>query len=189
MAFVHHLLELLARHPLVPDAVFLRLRVRLARRQAGGQKVDAVLVGHAVARGQPSQVVHALRAEPGLLGEFQPGELFRRAALAVREAALRERPDAPADWVAVLLDEVEPAAFGGDDNGEVASLYDGVGASGPGTALDLVSAEPDPVVGVDNAAGDGPDLGLVRVVVHGLIVPPPPDRRVTGSRRKEVAPS
>ena len=115
MAFLHHLLELLARYPLVPDAVLLRLGIRLARRQAGREKVDSVLVGHAVARGQPAQVFHALRAQPGLLGEFQPGELFRRAALAVREAALRERPAAPADRVAVLLDEVEPAAFGGDD--------------------------------------------------------------------------
>jgi hypothetical protein len=61
----------------VPDAVFLRLGIRLARRQAGGEKVDAVLVGHAVARGQPAQVFHAVGAEPGLLGEFQPGELFR----------------------------------------------------------------------------------------------------------------
>ena len=147
----------------MPDAVLLRLGIRLARRQAGREKVDAVLVGHAVARGQPAQGFHALRPQPGLLGEFQPGELFRRAALAVREAALRERPAAPADRVAVLLDEVEPAAFGGNDHGEVASLYDGVGAPGPVTALDLVSAEPDPVVGVDNAAGEGLDLGFVLV--------------------------
>jgi hypothetical protein len=173
----------------MPDAVLLRLGIRLARRQAGGEKVNAVLVGHAMARGQPAQVCHAPGAEPGLLGEFQSGELFRRAALAVREAALRERPAAPADRVAVLLDEVEPAAFGGNDHGEVASLYDGVGAPRPVTALDLVSAEPDPVVGVDNAAGEGLDLWLVRVVVHRLIVPPPPDRRVTASRRKAAAPS
>jgi hypothetical protein len=83
---------------------------------------------------------------------------------------------------------VEPAAFGGNDHGEVASLYDGVGAPGPVTALDLVSAEPDPVVGVDNAAGEGLDLWLVLVVVHRLIVLPPPDRRVTASRRKAAVP-
>jgi hypothetical protein len=81
---------LLARHPLVPDAVFLRLGVSLARRQAGGEKVDAVLVGHAVAGGQPAQAGHAVGAQPGFLGELQPGEFLWRAALAVREAALRE---------------------------------------------------------------------------------------------------
>ena len=67
-------------------------------------------------------------AQPRLLGELQPGELLRRAGLPVREAALRERPTAPADGVAVLLDEVEAAAFGRDDQCEVAPLYDGVGA-------------------------------------------------------------
>jgi hypothetical protein len=48
LAFLHHFLELLARHPLVPDAVLLRLGVRLALRQAGCEEVDAVLVAHAV---------------------------------------------------------------------------------------------------------------------------------------------
>jgi hypothetical protein len=172
----------------VPDAVFLRLGVRFTRRQAGGEKVDAVLVGHAVARGQLAEVRHVFGTEPGLLGEFQPGELFWRAALAVREAALRERPAAPAHRVAVLLDEVEPAAFGRDDQGEVAPLYNGVGAPGPVTALDLVAAEPDPVVDVDDAAGEGPDLGLVRVGVHRIIVPPPPDWRVTARFTATVAP-
>jgi len=123
-----HRLELLARHPLVPDAVFLRLGVSFSRRQPGGEKVIAVLGCHAVAGGELAKVDEVPGAQPRLLGQLQPGELFGRAGLAVREAALRERPAAPADGIAVLLDEVEAAAFGRDDQSEVAPLYDGVGA-------------------------------------------------------------
>jgi hypothetical protein len=81
-----------------------------------------------MARGQRAQVGYPLGAQPGLLGELQPGELLGRAGFAVREAALRERPATTADRVAILLDEVESAAFGGNDDGEVASFYDGVSA-------------------------------------------------------------
>ena len=125
---------------------------------------------------------HALGAQPGLLGEFQPGELFRRAGFAVRKAALGEGPATPADGVAVLLDEVESAAFGGNDDGEVAPFYDGVGAPGPVAALDVVLADADPVVRVDDAAREGPDLRVGRVTVHRIIVPLSSDQRVTASR-------
>lgn len=123
-----HFLELPAWHPLVPESVLLRLEICFARRQLCGEKINAVLRRHPVARGQRAQVGHPARAQARLLREFQPGEFLRRAGRSVREAALRERPAAPADRIAVLLDEVEATAFGGNDQGEVASFYDGVGA-------------------------------------------------------------
>src|SRR5262249_58219782 len=107
------------------------------------------------------------------------GKFLRRSGLAMREAALRERPAAAADRVAVLLDEVEAAVLGRNDQGEVVSLDDGVRAAGSVAALDLVPAEPDPGVGVDDAAVERPDLGVGlvrRFRVHRSILPLPPGR-------------
>jgi hypothetical protein len=69
--------------------------------------------------------------EAGLLAQFEPGQLGRLAGLAGREAALRERPGTPLDRVPVLLDQVEPAVLGRDDQGEVALFDDRVRACDP----------------------------------------------------------
>ena len=165
----HHFLEFFARHPFVADAHFLRLGIGRPGDQVRGQEIVAVLRRHAVGGGQRAQVGQLAGAQAGLLGEFHPGEFFRCPGFPVREAPLRERPAAPPDGVAVLLDQVETVILGGDDQGEVAPLYDRVGAAGSVAALDVVLAEPDPVVGVDDAAGDRADL---RVSVHRIIVAP-----------------
>jgi hypothetical protein len=90
LAVGDHFLELLARHPFGPDAVFLGLGVRFALGQVRGEEIVAVLGCHAVARGQRAEMGQAVGAQPGFLGEFQPGKLLGGAGLAVREAALRE---------------------------------------------------------------------------------------------------
>jgi len=99
----------------VADAQFFRLWIGRPGDQVGGQEVVAALRGHAVRGGQQAQAGQLAGAQPGLLGEFHSREFVRRPGLPVREAALRERPAAPRNGVAVLLDEVEAALLGGDD--------------------------------------------------------------------------
>jgi hypothetical protein len=52
----------------------------------------------------------------------------------------------------VLLDQVETAVLRRDDQREVIALDDRVGSLGPVGALDLVPAQPCPVIGIDDAA-------------------------------------
>src|SRR6185437_17060835 len=96
-------LELGPGVPRMTQPEFLRLKVGLALRELGGQPVLAVLVRHAVRHGQRPQAGQPRRPQPGLLGELRPGQLFRRTVLALREAALRERPAPAAERVTVLL--------------------------------------------------------------------------------------
>jgi hypothetical protein len=109
----------------------------------------------------------------------------------VREAALREGPAASADRVPVLLDEVETVVFGRDDQGEVVSLDDGVRAAGSVAALNVVLAEPDPGVGIDDAAAERPDFGVglaIRFRMHRIILPSPADHTVAAPLLAASAP-
>jgi hypothetical protein len=125
----------------------------------------------------PAETVPRWVSRAGLLGELEAGQFLGRARLVVRETALRERPAAPPERVAVLLDQVESAVLGRDDEREVALLNVGVGAAGAVAALDLVPAEREPLVGVDDAGRQHPDFGvwgrvISRLVgVHPIILP------------------
>src|SRR6201999_1245934 len=122
------------------------------------------------------------RAQPGLLRELEPGQLLGLARLPVRPAALRERPGAPPDRVAVLLDQVEAVVLGRDDQREVALLHERVGAAGAVAPFDLVPAQPNPVVLVDHARSEHADVRVVVLSRHEATAPParirpPPARR------------
>jgi bifunctional non-homologous end joining protein LigD len=152
-AVAGHLLELRPLHPAMPQVLLLDLQVRVARRQAGGQEVMAVLRRHAVRGAQAAERGQVARAKPRLLRELQRGQLLRCPRRLGRESALREGPAAPPDRVPVLLHEVEAAVLGRDDQGEVRLVDERVAAPRPVPALDLVLAQPDPGIGVDDPAG------------------------------------
>jgi bifunctional non-homologous end joining protein LigD len=141
-----HLLEFRPLHPTMPQVLLLDLQVGVTGRQAGGQEVVAVLRRHAMRGAQAAERGQRARAETRLLGELQRGELLRCPRRLGREAALREGPAAPSDRVPVLLHEVEAAALGRDDQGEVRLVDERVAAPRPVSALDLVLAQPDPGV-------------------------------------------
>jgi hypothetical protein len=64
---------------------------------------------------------------------------------------------------------VEAAVLGRDDEREVALLHERVGAARAVVALDLVPAEREPLVGVDDAGGQHPDFGGGRRVISRLV--------------------
>jgi hypothetical protein len=72
---------------------------------------------------------------------------------------------------------VEAVVLGRDDQREVPLHHVRVAAPGAVVALDLVPAEGEPLVGVDDAGGQHPDFGGGRrvipllVVAHPIIVP------------------
>src|SRR5262249_22615036 len=102
-----HLLEPGPGHPGLAHVLLLGLALGRPRFQPGGQEVMAGLVGDPVRDVQAPEPDELPRAQPGLLRELEPGQLPGLARLPVRPAALRERPGAPPDRVAVLLDQVE----------------------------------------------------------------------------------
>src|SRR5690242_19208364 len=120
-------------------------------------------------------------AQPGLLRELEPGQLYGLARLPVRPAALRERPGTPPDRVTVLLDQVEAVILGRDDQREVALLHERVGAAGAVAPFDLVPAQPYPAVLVDHARGEHADVRVVVLGRHEARTPParirPPQTR------------
>ena len=121
-ALADHLLEPGPGHPGLAHVLLLGLPLRRPRLEPGGQEVVPGLAADAVRAVQVPEPDQLAGAQPGLLRELQPGELLGLARLPVRPAALRERPGAPPDRVAVLLDQVEAVVLGRDDQREVALL-------------------------------------------------------------------
>ena len=163
-ALADHLLEPGPGHPGLAHVLLFPLPLGRPRREPGGQEVMPGLAAGAVRAVQVPEPDQLAGAQPGLLRELQPGEVLRLAGLPGREPALRERPGAPPDRVAVLLDQVEAVVLGRDDQREVAFLDERVGAARAVAPLDLVPAQPHPVVLVDDAGGEHADI---RTVVRG----------------------
>ncbi len=117
--------------------------------------------------------------QPGLLGELGPRQLLRGPACRPAGSCPAGTTSPPAERVAVLLDQVETAVLGRDDQREVVALDDRVGSPRPVGSLDLVPAQPCPVIGIDDAARKRPDLGL-RSAASVCTAPfcPPTSRRV-----------
>src|SRR5438105_3872716 len=152
-----HLLEVRAAHPALAHVLLLGLAPHRPRGQAGGEEDVHPLAAVARSLVEVAEVLEALGAQPGLLGELDPGELGRVPVLAVRQRPLGELPRPRLDRVAVLLDEVEAAALGGDDQREVRLVDDPVGADRAVGALDLVLADAHPAVLVDGPRREAAD--------------------------------
>ncbi len=112
-------------------------------------------------------------AEAGLLASSSRAS-FTASPPRHAKAALRKRPGTPLDRVAVLLDEVEPAVFGGDDQGEVGVLYDRVGALDPSRRSIRPVGAGSRGPGRRRSGTEGPDLGSSRSVGTGPILLAPP---------------
>src|ERR1700677_4489897 len=104
-AFGDHFLEPGPWHPFLAHVLLFELSVRRARLEPGRQEEMSALAAGAVRAVQEPKLDQVLRPQPGFLQQFQPGEFFWLARLPVREAALRERPGAPADRIAELLNQ------------------------------------------------------------------------------------
>src|SRR5487761_305435 len=92
--------------------------------------------------------------------------------------------------MAVLLNEVETAVLRGDDEREVVALHDRVGSPGPVGSLDLVPAQPCPVIGIDDAGRKCPNLwlspSLSGLSMHRTILPRCSDQGVKRELPKMV---
>jgi bifunctional non-homologous end joining protein LigD len=176
-----HLLEPGPREPRLAHVLLFTFPFRRPRFQVGGHPVVAALVADAVGAVQVSEPGQYSGPEPGLLAELQPGELLRAAGLPRRPAALREGPGAPADRVAVLLDQVEAVVLDRDDQCEVGLVDERVGAARPVPPFDVVPAQPHPLVFVDHPGCERANIGPVRRRGHRLTGPartrPPPAPR------------
>src|SRR5450631_1286900 len=101
-------------------------------------------------------------AEPGLLRQFEPGQLLGVPGDPTGEGTLRKRP-APAPYrIPVLLHQAEPVPVGRDDDRKVRLVHDRVAAAAAVSPLDLIPAQHHPGVLVDEAGGDGADVRLAR---------------------------
>jgi len=103
-ACTDHLLEPGPGHPGLAHVLFFALPLRRPRLEPGSQEEVAALAADAVRAVQVAELDQPLGAQPRFLRQLQPGELLRRARRPVREPALGERPGAPPDRVAELLD-------------------------------------------------------------------------------------
>ena len=102
-----------------------------------------------------------------LTSRSRVSQLRRVAGAAAGEAALREPPGAPPDRIAELLHQVETAPLGRDDQREVGLVHGRVGAAGAVPPLDLVLAQRDPAVPVDDPGRNSANVRYVGVGRHG----------------------
>src|ERR1700760_4967997 len=78
-----HLLELVPAHPLLPHVLLFGLPVRGTWLEAGGQERVAALVGGPVGAVRQPERGQFGGPEAGLLGQFEEGQVFGLAGLAV----------------------------------------------------------------------------------------------------------
>src|ERR1700761_3331097 len=138
--------------------------------------------GHRSQAGQPPG------SQPCFLGKLGTCQLLGCSVLSLRESARRERPAASAKRMPVLLDEVETVVLRRDDQGEVVAFDDRVGSPDPIGPLNLVPAQPRPVVAIDNAARQRSNLRFSSPSIHGTILPGLPDQWVTAAPRDGGSP-
>src|ERR1700691_4977361 len=160
-ALEDHFLEPGPRHPFLAHVLLFMLSFRRARLEPGRQEEMSALAAGAVRAVQEAELDQVPGPQPGFLQQFQPGEFFWLARLPVREAALRERPGAPADRVAELLDQVKAVVLGRDDERVVGLLDERVGAAGAVAPFNLVQPQPHPVILVDDSGRERADVRAV----------------------------
>src|SRR6266567_1686760 len=122
----------------------------LARAEIGGEEDVAPLAAHAVRAVQEAKLRELPGAQAGLLDELPAGQALRIGLPAAGHGPLREAPAPPADRVAVLLHEMEPAVLGRDDQREVGFVDHAEDAARAIEPFDLVFADRHPGILVDD---------------------------------------
>ena len=120
----------------------------------GGQEHPAALAAHPRSDVETAEHRHRVGPQTGLLAQLADRELGRLEVGPSRRGALRELPPARTERVAELLDEGDPIAVGGDDQGVGRFVDDAVDAGGAVRPANRVLAHGHPGIAVDLAGGD-----------------------------------